>query len=189
MGKYNSNLFIFIIIGRFFDILSTYISGNGNLSGELNILVRVFNFGWTALLLSEVVIILLAYIFLRKQTDVYYFEEESKINKNIVSFGEYFGLLYFGKKITFLQSLFSKIKSKIALNTLIHILFISIIVVSFLISVNNLLAGKHYLNLFSITNSFYQNNIVKILNLLVFIIILVIYHYHRYKKYLINGNQ
>lgn len=185
MKKNNLNLFIIVIIGRAFDILTTYIAGGGSLTGEMNLLVRYFHYGWNALLLSELIVIIIAYIFLKKQTDFFYFEAEKKITKSNLTFKKYLESLYYGKKISFLEFFYAKIKLKIFFNTAIHIFFISTALFSFLIGVNNLLAGANYLNLYSLSNNtFYQNNIVKISNFFVSIIVIIIYHFNRYNKYL-----
>lgn len=182
MTKYNNTLFLVVITARIFDILTTYIAGNGDLSGEMNILVRILGLGWSSLLLSEVVVVLVAYFILKKQTEIFYIEAEQKIKNKDVFFNEYLGMLYFGKKISFFKSLFSKINYKVVLNSFIHLFLITLIIVSFLIAINNLLS-RNYLNLYSFQNDIFIKNIPNILNIVSFTFIVIIYHYRRYKKY------
>ena len=190
MKNNNKKIFTFLIFARFFDLLTTYISHNGNLKNELNILVRIFNQGWCMLILSDVILIFVAYFLLKFQTDLFYIESEKKIKLDS-TFSEYLGFIYFGKKISFLKSLCSAINFKILFNSIIPILFLCTIIVSFLIGINNLLAGNGCFNLFSISKYFFeknidflQENIVKLLNFIVFILITVFYHKIRYNKYI-----
>jgi len=185
LKKYNLNLFIVLIIGRAFDILTTYIAGKGTLAGEMNLLVRYFHFGWTALLFSEVIMLITSFVFLKIQTDFFYFDVEKKFEGKRISFKIYLEFLYYGKKISFLEFFYAKMKLKVMCHSAIHVVLISTTIFSFLIGINNLLAGANCLNLYSFSNSiFYQNNIVKISNFLISIIVIVLYHYNRYKKYL-----
>jgi hypothetical protein len=184
LKEYNFRVFIFLIVGKFFDILTTYISGNGSLSNEMNLLVRFFGLSWTALLWSEVIFIFVAYFLLKNQNDSFYKMEEEKINRDNLSFSNYLGFLYYGKKVTFLESLTAKVKLKVFFNSLIQLFFITTIIVSFVVSINNLLAGFNFFNLFSYRNKIYQDNIVNIINLFVFILSTIIYHYKKYKKHI-----
>ncbi len=179
-----------MVTGRLIDLLTTYIAGKGSLSCELNILVSVFNLGWKALIFQNIIVIILAYFLLKIQSDIYYSTSEDKIINKKIPFLEYFNILYFGKKITFIKSLTTKIKYKITIHSLIQISFISIIILSFFISINNLLAGNGYVNLYSYKNRFYHNYILQIINLLIFASITFLYHYKKYILFLNrNGNK
>lgn len=184
LTKNNFNLFVLIFGARFFDILTTYIAGNGSLSGEMNILIRIFNLGWVSLFLSEIIILTIVYVLLRIQTDSFYMKEQKKINKENLSFNEYIGILYFGKNISFIKSLYSKINYKLAINSFIDLFLITLIIVSFLIGINNILSSLNYSNLYNFSNLTFQKNIPNILNLIVFICSAIFYHYFRYEKHI-----
>lgn len=184
LTKNNFNFYILIIVARFFDILTTYAAGNGDLSGEMNILIRVFHLGWTSLFLSEIIILAIVYILMRLQTDSFYMKEEKKIIKENLPFNEYLGILYFGRKISLIKALFSKINYKLAINSFIDLFLITVTIASFLIGINNILSSLNYFNLYNFSNIIFQKNIPNILNLIVFICAVVFYHYYRYKKYM-----
>ena len=179
-----------MVIGRLLDLLTTYLAGKGSLSCELNILVSVFNLGWKALIFQNIIVISLAFYFLKIQSDMYYSTSEDKITNKKIPFLEYFSVLYFGKKISFMKSLTTKIKYKITIHSLIQISLISIIILSFFISINNLLAGNGYVNLYSYKNRFYHNYILQIINFLIFASVTFLYHYKKYILFLkINGDK
>lgn len=188
MNKYNKVIFTFLIFSRFFDLFSTYIAGNGSLIGEMNILVRIFNLGWYSLIISEIIILLFAYFILSKQSNHYYLDSETKINDFNITFKNYFALIYFGKKISVFQMFFSNVKQKQFINSFIHVFLITIIIVSVIISINNLLVKYELYNLYSLKNTFYQRNVMNITNVIVFFIVLLIYHYKKYYSY-IYGNK
>lgn len=184
LTKNNFNFFILILGARCFDILTTYIAGNGDLSGEMNVLVRVFHLGWGALLLSEIILLGIVYILLKIQTDSFYIEEEKKIKKENLSFNEYLGTLYFGRKISLIKSFYSKINYKLAVNSFIDLFLMTLTTVSFLIGINNLLSSSNYLNLYNFSNTVFQKNMPNILNIIIFFCTITLYHYTRYKKHI-----
>ena len=184
-------IYILLIIARIFDSATTYVAGNGDLSKEMSSIVRVYDLGWTGLLLSNLFGALLIIFLLTIQTDRFYLQAEKTITKYNISFGEYFGILYTGKKLTFLSSLTSKIRYKITLNSFIILFAICTIIVSFLVGINNLLT-RIDINLLYVSNSFLNKNIVNLLNITVFVFSGIIYHYIRYKNFIKNhiyGNQ
>ncbi|WP_430613387.1 hypothetical protein [Flavobacterium sp. JP2137] len=167
-----NKLLLFLILARTFDMITTYISRNGDLSGEMNILVRKFNLRWEALIISEVVIIVIFYFIIRYFDENYFKSKEEKLPKNL-SFTSYISLLYYGKKINIFQSFIAKIDYKIALNDFIYLITSTTIVVSFIIGINNLLSSQGYINLFDFGSYIFHINIPNLFNLLVFIFCLL----------------
>ena len=115
------------------------------------------------------------------------------MNSVDLAFVDYFSFLYYGKKISFMEFLVTgKINYKLLLNTFIHTFIVTVIIVGLIISINNLLNGYGFINLFSFDNLFYQKHMTKFLNFFVCAIVITVYHFLRYKKFIkthINANQ
>ena len=156
MTKYNIKITGLLIYSRILDILTTYVAGSGSLRGETNFLVSVYNLGWFSLLIFNVLFIMISWFFIRKQTEKYYTEAENRLKSASISdlnFTDYFCYLYYSKKVTFVQFLTSaKINYKLLLNTFIHTFIVTVIIVGLIISINNLLNGYGFINLFSFDN-------------------------------------
>lgn len=187
MGRKKTTILIFVIFSRIFDTFSTYVSRNGDLSGEMNPLIRIFHLGWTSLIISNILGVIILSFFLYNQSDKYLEKAEIKIIHKM-SFAEYIGIVYFGKKTSFLNSLTSKINYRVLLNTGIILILICTIIVSLIVGINNLLVSITINFLYS-TNNFINKNIVNFINIFIFILVFIFYHHKRFtllKKQ--NGN-
>ncbi len=184
MSKFNLLIFYLFSITRIFDTISTYFSNDGNLTKEMNPIVKYLHLGWFGLIFSTFFFIIIAYFLLLIQTDKYYEQVEKKYYSKTNGFKNYISLIYYDKDITFLEFLFSKkIRINVLKNSLIHIFFITIIICGVIISINNILIGLNLNNLFSYQNKFYQNYLTTFLTLIVFIFVSIKYHNNRYKKF------
>ena len=184
--KNNRNLLVLLVAVRLFDLFSTYVAGGGELGGETNFLVADFNLGWSALIISNAVFVIIFLLLLIRQSDKNYYLAEKNINPKS-GFTSYFGVLYYGKELTLVEFLSSfKINYNIFFNSLIHVITLTVIVCSIIIGLSNIASGFNYANLFSISNKWYQDNIITALNMIVFIIVVILYHYRRYNNFKIK---
>lgn len=178
----NKNTLILLICARFFDIITTYISRNGDLSGEMNIIVRKFGLGWEALIISEILLLLLVFILCKKIKKVDDIDLFNNIPKEI-SFKEFMGQIYFNKKINFLELFHSKVNKKVFINDLVCFTVSMLIIVSVLVGINNLLSSYGVINFFTLNNEFIDHNFPKILNIIIFTIIVIYVNLNRYNKF------
>ena len=129
MSPIKTKIFIWLVIARVFDLLSTFISKGGSLNYETNFLVRKYHLGWFSLITFNIIILILFYFILRFQTDKHFLIFENKINHNVKNFGQYLSLIYYGKIVTKKQFFLSaKINYIIFLHSFIPIFFVTLII-------------------------------------------------------------
>lgn len=164
-------IILILVISRVLDLSSTYLAGNGHLYGETSPLVRIFKFGWQELLTFNFVLIFLIYFTMSFSYEKVIQAKEIRYKNDFTNFKIYLSLIFFDKKISFKELLLSsKINFKIYIHTLILSFPICLIVISVLVSINNLIVMKD--NTF--LSEFLPRNLTNIIALFSFITLLLI---------------
>lgn len=176
------SVFTILIITRVLDLITTYRVEGKALTGESSPVVSWFDLGWKSMILYNIIILVLISLIIFFNNDKRLVSIESKLAGKYNSFQEYLALIFFGKKVTFMEVLKSTyFNLRVYMYTLLNSIPLLLIIIGLFAIVNNLMAINNTSILVSIDVR-YIIHIVVLFSFIIVVIIQLILMYNRYKR-------
>jgi len=177
-----NKIILLLIASRILDLITTYFATDQNLIGETSPLVRVFSFGWLEMIIFNLLLILVFYLSLYFANEKRIVKKEIRFKNYFINFKTYLSLIFFDKKISLKEFLLSnKFNLKIFLHTFVISITIGFTLLSFLVSLSNIIVmlDNTFLSSFS---PYMVTQIVSFTSVILSVSVFFLYLKYRFNK-------